>query len=133
MITSKRNFLAALFGTAVMVPTFKFPTPANAYDHLKCCWSFYETREILNALPVRRSGIAARNEASCTVLSDTLHRDLLRLNAVAAEVWELCDGFTSVDRMVVTIMDHYDVSPRACANDVVLTLRTFKRNGLISC
>jgi len=134
MIESKRNFLAAFLGTAAMVPAFKSsPTPANVYDHLKCCWSWYETKEILNARPVRKNGIASRSESSFTVLSDSRRRDLIRLNPMAARIWELCDGLNSVDSMVLSIMDRYAVSPRACANDVLVTLTAFKRQGLISC
>ena len=133
MIKSKRNFLAALTGTAVLVPTFKFPTPANLYDHLKCCWSWYETREILNGMPRRKTGMASRPEDSCTVLSDSQHRDLFRMNPLAGRIWEMCDGGNSIDAMVRTITEDYAVTPAVCATDIVLTLREFKRKGLISC
>jgi hypothetical protein len=133
MIKSKRNFLAALLGTAVMVPTFKFPTPANVYDHLKCCWSWYKTKEILNAMPVRKNGIASREETSFTILSDSRRQDLIRLNQAAARIWHLCDGRNSVDAMVRTMTGDYDVSPSACATDVILALTVLKRKGLISC
>lgn len=133
MIKSKRNFMAALFGTAVMAPTFKFSTPAHVYDHLKCCWTWYETKEILNAMPVRINGITAREGISFTVLSDSRRRDLIRLNPVAARIWDLCDGRNNVDVMVRTMTGDYDVSPGACFNDVLLALTEFKRKGLISC
>ena len=54
MMTSRRNFFTALLGTAAILPTAKLPTPGNVYDHLKSCWTWYETKEILNALPVRK-------------------------------------------------------------------------------
>ena len=133
MIKSKRNFMAAVFGTAVLLPTFKFPTPANVYDHLKFCWNWYETKEILNATPVRKNGIASREEASFTVLSDSRRQDLIRLNPAAARIWDLCDGRNGVDAMVRTMANDYDVSPATCASDIVLTLTAFKRRDLISC
>ena len=133
MIKSKRNFIAALLGTAVMLPTFKFSTPANVYDHLKCCWTWYETKEILNAMPVRKNGIASRSEDSFTILFDLHYRDLIRLNPAAARIWDLCDGRNSVDAMVRTMTGDYNVSPGACATDIVLTLTAFKRKDLISC
>ena len=133
MIKSKRNFMAAVFGTAVLLPTFKFPTPANVYDHLKFCWNWYETKEILNATPVRKSGIASRKEASFTVLSDSRRQDLIRLNPPAARIWDLCDGRNGVDAMVRTMATDYDVSPGNCVTDIVLTLTAFKRRDLISC
>lgn len=133
MIKSKRNFIGALFGTAAIVPTLKFPTPANVYDHLKCCWSWYETKEILNAMPARRNGISSRSDVSRTILSDSLHGDVATLNPVAARIWELCDGGNSVDAMIRRLTAEYDVSPRVCATDVMLALTAFKRKGLISC
>ncbi len=132
-MTSRRNFFTALLGTAAILPTSKLPTPGNVYDHLKSCWTWYETKEILNALPVRKVDIASRKEPSFTILSDLHRRDLIRLNPAAARIWDLCDGGNSVDHMVRRITSDYDVSPASCVNDVVLTLRTLKRKGLISC
>jgi hypothetical protein len=132
MIKSRRNCLAALLGTAVILPTAKLPTPATVYEHLKNCWTWYETKEILNALPVRNNGITSRTEAPFTILYD-FRRDLLRLNPVAASIWDLCDGRNGLDSMVQRVVGDYDVSPGACINDVIITLRTFKRKGLISC
>lgn len=132
MNKSKRNFLAAIFGTAVLLPTFKLSTPENVYGHLKRGWTWYETKEILNAMPVRKSGIAWRSEASSTILSD-VRRDLIRLNPVAARIWDLCDGRNNVDAMVRKLTQEYDVSPGACVNDVMVALRTFKGKGLIAC
>lgn len=133
MIRSKRNFMAALFGTAVLLPTCKIPTPANVYDHLKCCWTWYEAKEILNGLPVKTGGISARSDLSHTILFDSSGQDLIRLNSLAMHIWELCDGRNGVDEMVLAIMGRYDVSPRVCSKDVLLTLTAFKRKGLISC
>ncbi len=133
MIKSKRNFLGALLGTAALVPTLKFPAPANAYDSLKCCWCWYESRDILNGRPIRKKGIAANSEASFTVLSDSSGCELLRLNPTAARIWELCDGRNSLEDMVAAIVARYEVLPRTCATDVVTTLAVLRRNGLIAC
>ncbi len=132
-MTSRRNFFTALLGTAAILPTSKLPTPGNVYDHLKTCWTWYETKEILNALPVRRVDIASRKEPFFTILSDLHRRDLIQLSPTAARIWDLCDGGNSVEHMVRRITSDYDVSPASCVNDVVLTLRTLKRKGLISC
>jgi hypothetical protein len=133
MIKTRRNFLAALGGAALILPTGKFPTPANVYDHLKSCWSWYEAKDILNAFPVQISDLASRKEGAFTVVSDSRRRDLLRLNPAASGIWKLCDGRNSVGHMVRRLTDEYDISPGACVNDVVLTLRTLRRMGFISC
>jgi len=133
MIKSRRNFFTTLLGTAVILPTSKLPTPGNVYDHLKNCWTWYETKEILNALPVRKQDISLRTEASVTILSDLHHRDLIQLNPVAARIWDLCDGRNSVDQIVRRMTSDYDVPLRTCVNDVILALRTFRRKSLIAC
>ena len=132
-MTSRRNFFTALLGTAALLPTAKLPTPGNVYDHLKSCLTWYETKEILNALPVRKKDISLRKKASVTILSDLHRQDMIQLNPVAARIWDLCDGRNSVDHMVRRMTSDYDVSPGVCVNDVILTLRTLKRKGLISC
>ena len=132
MMPSRRHFMAALFGTAAILPTTKIPTPGNVYEHLKSCWTWYEAKDIQNALPTRIGGIVSRKEDSFTVLSDR-HRDLIRLNPAAAHIWELCDGSRSVDGIVMGMISRYDVSPRVCTNDVLVTLRDLRRKGLITC
>ncbi len=130
---SRRNFFTALLGTAAILPTAKLPSPGNVYDHLKLCWTWYETKEILNAFPVRNSDISSRKDTFFTILSDLQRQDLIQLNPVAVGIWDLCDGRHSVDHMVRRLTDDYDVPPGVCINDVILTLRTLKRKGLISC
>ena len=132
-MTSRRKFFAALLGTAAIIPTSKLPTPGNVYDHLKSCWTWYETKEILNALPVKKNGVSSRKEQGFTILADLHRRDLIQLNPVAARIWDLCDGGHSIEHMVRRITGDYDVSPASCVNDVVLTLRTLRRKGLITC
>jgi hypothetical protein len=133
MMKSRRIFFTALLGTAAILPTSKLSTPENVYDHLKNCWTWYETRGILNALPVRKSDISSRKEAIFTILSDLHRRDLIQLNPVAARIWDLCDGSNRVDDIVRRMMSDYDVSRRACVNDVILTLRTLRQKSLIVC
>ena len=115
-----------------MLPMTKFPTPANVYEHLKGCWSWYETEDLLNGTPVRKNGVLLHKGGSCSVLSDA-GRDVMRLNPMAARIWELCDGRNSPEGMVKALTGDYDVSPGVCFNDVVIALRTFKRQGLVIC
>ncbi|MHB9099610.1 MAG: PqqD family protein, partial [Syntrophales bacterium] len=74
-----------------------------------------------------------RSDTSFTILSDSLHRDLISLNPAAARIWDLCDGSHSVDAMISRMTVEYDVSPRVCATDVMRALTAFKRKGLVSC
>jgi hypothetical protein len=132
MKRGRRNFLAVLSGITVMLPVTSFPTAGNVYEHLKGCWSFYETEELLNGKPLRKEDVQFRRGTSSSVLSDA-GQDVMMLNGTATAIWELCDGKNSPETMVRVISDRYDVSPGACRNDVIITLRTFKRRGLVAC
>jgi len=132
MKRARRNFLAVLGGVAVMLPTTKFPTPANVYEHLKGCWSWYETEDLLNGMPVRKSGVSLYGNGYGAVLADA-GRDVLRLNHTATRIWELCDGKNSPEVIAKTVSEDFAVSPGVCFKDVVIALRTFKRQGLIIC
>ncbi len=132
MKRARRNFLAVLGGLAATLPMTEFPTPANVYEHLKSCWSWYETKDLLNATPVRKNGVFMHRGGSYSILSDS-GRDVVRLNAMAARIWDMCDGRNGVEEMVKAISKDYDVSPGVCFNDVLLALRDFKRRGLIVC
>jgi hypothetical protein len=57
--------------------------------------------------------------------------DMLKLNAVAADIWQLCDGQNSVDDIVREVTNHFDVEPDACRQDILLTLMAFKGIGVI--
>jgi hypothetical protein len=130
MRRARRNFLAVLGGVAVTVPTAQLPTPANIYEHLRGCWSFYETGELLNGKPVRKDEVALYRNDSHAVLCEA-GRDVMRLNNTASRIWELCDGKNSPAEIAHVLSKEYDVSPSACFNDVVISLRTFRREGLI--
>jgi hypothetical protein len=91
------------------------------------------TLSLHDALPILRNpDISLRTEGSYEILTDTRNnRDMLKLNAVAADIWNLCNGANSVDNMVQEITDHFDVEPDAARRDIILTLLAFKRKGLI--
>lgn len=132
MKRGRRNFLAVLGGVAAMLPMTGFPTPGRVYEHLKGCWSFYEAEELLHGKPIRKEDVQLRKGTSRSVLSSA-GQDVMMLNGTAAEIWELCDGTNSPETMAGVIGDRYDVSAGACLNDVMITLRTFKRRGFVVC
>jgi len=132
MKRARRNFLTVLGGVATMLPMTEFPTPGNVYEHLKSCWSFYETEELLNGKPLRKGNVQLRRGASESVLCEA-GRDVMMLNASAVRIWELCDGTNSPECMAETISGLYDVSPGVCLSDVMMALRTFRRRGLVAC
>ncbi|MGA3206865.1 MAG: PqqD family protein [Syntrophales bacterium] len=133
MDTSRRNFISVLFGTGIILPATGSVRSFGMLDYLRYTWTSMEVKEILSASPVRNPDISLRKEDSYAILADTRkNSDMLKLNAVAADIWSLCNGANSVNNMVQEITDHFDVEPDAAKRDIILTIMAFKRKGLIS-
>jgi len=57
---------------------------------------------------------------------------MLALNESAAALWELCDGSTTIDEMVVAICEVSSVPADRARDDVERTLVEFQRAGLLA-
>ena len=129
---SRRFFMSSILGTGIILPTTGSFFNFNIFDQLRYTWKSLELKEIACAFPTRNHAIALRSEDSYIILTDTNEdKDVLKLNTVAADIWEHCNGENSVDDMVQIIAGHFDVEPDTCRRDIVLTLMAFKRKGLI--
>jgi PqqD family protein of HPr-rel-A system len=53
------------------------------------------------------------------------------LEEVAATIWRMAEGGTTVDAIEATVMDAYDVDPDACRRDVRSFLSQLRSRGLI--
>ncbi|MGD1152470.1 MAG: PqqD family protein [Syntrophales bacterium] len=132
MNTSRRNFMSVLFGTGIILPTTGSVRSFGMFDYLQYTWKSMEVKEILSASPVRNPSISVIKEGGFTIITEAkTNKPLLKLNAVAADIWNLCNGANGVDNMVQEITDHFDVEPDAARRDIILTLMAFKRKGLI--
>jgi hypothetical protein len=130
--TSRRNFMSVLFGAGIILPATGSARSFGTIDYLRYSWTSMEVKEILGATPVRNADVSLRKEDSYGILTDAKkNQDMLKLNAVAVDIWNLCNGANSVDDMVQEITDHFEVNPNAAKRDIVLTLMAFKRKGLI--
>ena len=124
--------MSVLFGTGIILPATGSVRSFGMFDYLQYTWKSMEVKEILSASPVRNPDVSLRKEDSYGILTDTKkNRDMLKLNTVAADIWNLCNGANNVDNMVQEITDHFDVEPDDARRDIILTLMAFKRKGLI--
>jgi hypothetical protein len=129
---SRRFFMSSMLGAGVILPTTGSLLNFNIIDHLRYTWKSLELKEITSSYPTRNPAITVRSEDGSTILTDTIkNKDLLKLNAVASDIWELCCGENNVDDMVKKITSHFDVEADACRRDIILALMSFKRKGLI--
>jgi len=70
-------------------------------------------------------------EGEAVILS--LQTKVLRgLNPVGSRVWELIDGQRSVEEIITAIVQEFDVSPQAAAEDVKRFVRELLDKGLVT-
>ncbi|MDO9566846.1 MAG: PqqD family protein [Candidatus Desulfaltia sp.] len=131
MIRSRRNFMSMVFGAGLALPGIA-PFFSNIYENLKALYRWTEIKEILGAFPVKNPDISCRKDGGCTLLADAgANKDILRLNDTAAVIWNCCNGEKSTEDIVDKITNDFDVERDVCMRDVVLTLSSFRRKGLI--
>ena len=124
--------MSSMLGAGVIMPTTGTLFNFNIIDHLRYTWKSLELKEITCSCPTRNPAITVRSEDRSTILTDTIkNKDVLKLNSVASDIWELCNGENNVDDMVKKITGHFDVEPDACRRDIILALMSFKRKDLI--
>ena len=133
MNISRRNFMSALVAAGVILPTSASAVDFNILDHARDAWKSIKMAEISGTWPKKVASISMRDDGAYRILvSDADGRELLKLNSVAADIWQMCDGRNSVNDMVREITGRFDVKPGKCRKDILLTLMAFKGTGLIS-
>lgn len=121
--------MSMVFGAGLALPGIA-PFSSNIYENLKALYRWTEIKEILGAFPVKNPDISCRKDCGRTLLADA-DKDILRLNDTAAVVWNCCNGERSTEDIVDKITNDFDVERDVCMRDVVLTLSSFRRKGLI--
>jgi pyrroloquinoline quinone biosynthesis protein D len=82
-------------------------------------------------LPRRRDGIEIRRNDDRAVLVDASGSEVCEMNETALALWELCDGETRPDEIVVAICEAFAVPHDQAADDVARTLRDLRAAGLL--
>lgn len=81
--------------------------------------------------PRRREGVIGHTVADEMVLFNTMTETAVSLNLTAAAVWELCDGATSVERMIEMLAEDAGQDAAAIADDVEAILRQMESLSLL--
>lgn len=123
--------MSMVFGAGLAMPGMA-PFFSNSYEDLKALYRWTEIEEILGAFPVKNPDILCRKDGGNTLLIDAgANKDILRLNNTAAVIWDCCNGEKGVEDIADKIASDFDVEKDVCMGDVVLTLSSFRRKGLI--
>lgn len=94
--------------------------------------------QVLEAVPVPRSGVLCRQIDDEGVLYDVAQHTVHYLNETALCIWTLSDGVHSVRDITDELRRRFQGPSEASgslhdfADDVLATLTTFRENGLIS-
>ncbi len=82
--------------------------------------------------PLRREGVTLRRSGDEIILYDPAEDRVHFVNETAAAIWELCDGETEEDEMIVAICQLTGMLPDIVREDVDRLLAEFTVAGLIS-
>ncbi len=82
-------------------------------------------------LPTRRDDVLLVDDGSDCVVAVPDQSSTLLLNPTARAIWELCDGRTRPDEMIVAICDLFDVGRGTAQRDVTAALAAMTHVGLV--
>jgi hypothetical protein len=85
----------------------------------------------ISSRPVRGSGLWVRQSGDETVLVDGEHERVHLLNETALALWELCDGETTVEEMVMAATGLFDADADRLQRDVLDALQAMRDRELI--
>jgi Coenzyme PQQ synthesis protein D (PqqD) len=85
----------------------------------------------LSSRPCRKAGIQRRTADGGTVLVDPAAKVEHVLNDTALALWELCDGDTTVEEMVVAAIGLFDAQGGRLEQDVLRALDAMTDQGLL--
>ena len=88
-------------------------------------------REVRQRRPRRRHDVWLRSVGGEHAVFDPVSKGLYMLNETARAIWELCDGDTTADEMVMAICEVSGLPPDVVAEDVHRTLSEFDRLGML--
>ena len=82
--------------------------------------------------PCQLPGTRVEQRAGRVVIGDADQKVMLAVNASAAALWELCDGNTTIEEMVMAICQVSSLPADRARDDVERTLAEFQRAGLLA-
>ena len=85
----------------------------------------------LSSRPRRRTGLQLRVSGDEAVLVDRSSEAVHVLNDTALALWQLCDGETTVEEMVVAAVGLFDAQERRLERDVLDALDAMASRGIL--
>jgi hypothetical protein len=82
-------------------------------------------------LPRRRDGLRLRRDGDRNILVDDDGAEVGALNETALALWELCDGQTRPEEIIIAVCEAFAVPRPTAEEDVDRTLRELAAAGLL--
>lgn len=80
----------------------------------------------------RVPGLNIRTIDDEVVVVDKDSGDVHQLNPTASFIWQLCDGKTTRDAIITSVVDHYGITYTVAEKDVDLVIDDLKNLNLLS-
>lgn len=81
--------------------------------------------------PKRRSDVNARRAEGEVLILDRVGGVIHQLNPTASKIWELCDGKTSLEKIVAQIVEAFEVDARTASHDTDQSIVNFRSLNLL--
>jgi hypothetical protein len=85
----------------------------------------------LGSLPQWRSGVVLREDGDRSMLV-TPSGSAYELNPTARAIWELCDGYTTVEELATAISEVFLIDPPGARREVAATIRMLRDADLVT-
>lgn len=96
-------------------------------------WHQLRYRIGMNDAPIRNLDIISKIQDQELVLySQSRQADILKLNPMAGNIWEMCDGSHRVVDIIRSIGKRFDVMTSECTRDVLFTVANLRNRGLLT-
>ena len=81
--------------------------------------------------PTVSTSVTVQEVADEVLVLNRTSNQLHHLNATASWIFHRCDGTSSLRSMLDQMMEHFDVERSVAADDLLKTLDTLRRSGLV--
>lgn len=87
--------------------------------------------KLLNAKVVQNKDIDASDIDGDKVMMNLERGMYFSLNSVGSKIWDIIENPTTIDEIVKTLLNEYDITEEKCKEAVVSFLKGLEVNGLI--
>lgn len=85
----------------------------------------------LTLIPVLAMDVTLQEVDDEILILDRRDNKIHQLNSTAAFIWKKCDGSKSIEYIINSLVDAFEITPEQAASDVLDTVQQFQQNNLL--